>query len=70
MVEHGTPTGRHRTFTDAAVAHRRSTRRAHRIKADGLAAGKGVVVALTPAEAHAAVDDMLVAITGSAGARP
>ncbi len=40
------------------------------IKADGLAAGKGVVVAMTLAEAHAAVDDMLVGNrVGSAGAR-
>ena len=33
------------------------------VKADGLAAGKGVVVAMTPAEAHAAIDDMLSANT-------
>ena len=40
------------------------------IKADGLAAGKGVVVAMTADEAHAAVDVMLVGNTmGAAGAR-
>ena len=40
------------------------------IKADGLAAGKGVVVAMTLAEAHAAIDDMLVGNKmGAAGAR-
>jgi phosphoribosylamine--glycine ligase len=40
------------------------------IKADGLAAGKGVVVAMTVQEAHRAVDDMLVSLRiGEAGAR-
>src|SRR5205085_9702596 len=40
------------------------------VKADGLAAGKGVVVAMTADDAHAAVDAMLVAHSmGSAGAR-
>ncbi len=38
------------------------------IKADGLAAGKGVVVAMTMAEAEAAVDDMFDGAFGSAGA--
>jgi phosphoribosylamine--glycine ligase len=72
MVEHGIPTGCHRTFTDAAAAHTYVDRQGAPIviKADGLAAGKGVVVALTLAEAHAAVDDMLVGNRiGSAGTR-
>ncbi|MBL8325563.1 MAG: phosphoribosylamine--glycine ligase [Rubrivivax sp.] len=65
MQRHGIPTARHATFTDAAEAHAHV--RAHGapivIKADGLAAGKGVVVAATAAEAHAAIDDMLGANT-------
>ena len=61
MARHNIPTASYATFTDAALAH------AHVdavgapivIKADGLAAGKGVVVALELAEAHAAIDFML-----------
>jgi phosphoribosylamine--glycine ligase len=56
MQRHGIPTAHYATFTDAAAAH------AHIdavgapivVKADGLAAGKGVVVAMTLAEAHEA----------------
>ena len=63
MARHGIPTAHYATFTDPAAAH------AHIdtvgapivVKADGLAAGKGVVVALTEEEAHAAIDDMLAA---------
>ena len=72
MVEHGIPTGRHQTFSDAAAAHRYIDAQGAPIviKADGLAAGKGVVVAMTLADAHAAVDDMLVGNRmGEAGAR-
>ena len=62
MQRHGIPTGLYASFTDAAAAH------AHVdlvgapivVKADGLAAGKGVVVAMNVAEAHAAIDFMLV----------
>jgi hypothetical protein len=62
MARHGIPTAHYATFTDPAAAH------AHIdtvgapivVKADGLAAGKGVVVAMTLAEAHEAVDFMLV----------
>jgi phosphoribosylamine--glycine ligase len=61
MQRHGIPTARHATFTDAAAAHAHVD--AHGapivIKADGLAAGKGVVVAGSLAEAHAAIADML-----------
>jgi phosphoribosylamine--glycine ligase len=61
MQRHGIPTARHATFTDAAAAHAHVDAQGAPIviKADGLAAGKGVVVALTLAEAHAAIADML-----------
>ena len=62
MARHGIPTAHYATFTDAAAAH------AHVdavgapivVKADGLAAGKGVVVAMDLAEAHEAIDFMLL----------
>jgi phosphoribosylamine--glycine ligase len=72
MVRHRIPTAKHATFTDAAEAHAYIDREGAPIviKADGLAAGKGVVVATDAAEAHAAVDMMLVGNKmGSAGAR-
>jgi phosphoribosylamine--glycine ligase len=72
MRRHGIPTAESRTFTDAAQAHAYVDARGAPIvvKADGLAAGKGVVVAATPQEAHAAVDAMLVDHRmGEAGAR-
>jgi phosphoribosylamine--glycine ligase len=72
MQRHGIPTAASRTFTDAGEAHRYLDARGAPIviKADGLAAGKGVVVAASRDEAHAAVDAMLVHNTmGSAGAR-
>ncbi len=61
MQRHGIPTAAHETFADAAAAHAYVERVGAPIvvKADGLAAGKGVVVAMTLAEAHAAIDDML-----------
>ena len=74
MQRHGIPTGLYASFTDAAAAH------AHVdlvgapivVKADGLAAGKGVVVAMDLAEAHAAIDFMLLgdvlAVQHNAGA--
>ena len=65
MQRHGIPTAHYATFTHPVPAHEHV--RAHGapivIKADGLAAGKGVVVALTEEEAHAAIDDMLAANT-------
>ncbi len=72
MVRHGIPTARYATFADAAAAHRYVDAEGAPIvvKADGLAAGKGVVVATSPAEAHAAIDAMLVGnALGAAGAR-
>ncbi len=61
MQRHGIPTAAYETFTDAAAARAYVDRLGAPIvvKADGLAAGKGVVVAQTVAEAHAAIDDML-----------
>ena len=62
MTRHGIPTARFETFADAALAHAyvESVGAPIVVKADGLAAGKGVVVALSLAEAHAAIDMMLV----------
>ncbi len=61
MARHGIPTASHATFTDAQAAHAHVEANAAPIviKADGLAAGKGVVVAATASEAHAAIDMML-----------
>jgi phosphoribosylamine--glycine ligase len=68
MNRHGIPTALHATFTDAASAHAHVDAQGAPIviKADGLAAGKGVVVALTLAQAHEAIDAML----GSAAPAP
>ncbi len=72
MARHGIPTAQSRTFSDAGEA--RAYVAVHGapivVKADGLAAGKGVVVATTVDEAHAAIDAMLVGnALGAAGAR-
>jgi phosphoribosylamine--glycine ligase len=72
MIRHRIPTAAYGTFGDAASAHEYIDRQGAPIvvKADGLAAGKGVVVAATADEAHAAVDMMLVDNRmGAAGAR-
>ena len=72
MQRHGIPTAGYQTFTDAAAARAYVDGKGAPIviKADGLAAGKGVVVAMTLAEAHAAIDDMLMGNKmGAAGAR-
>jgi phosphoribosylamine--glycine ligase len=72
MVQHRIPTATHRSFVDAALAHAYVDEKGAPIviKADGLAAGKGVVVAMTAAEAHSAIDAMLVSgQLGQAGAR-
>ena len=72
MQRHGIPTAEYRTFSDAAAARAYVRQRGAPIvvKADGLAAGKGVVVAGTVAEAEAAIESMLVGNTlGSSGAR-
>ena len=62
MQRHGIPTAEFETFSDAALAHAYVDRKGAPIvvKADGLAAGKGVVVAMTLAEAHEAIDFMLL----------
>ena len=75
MKRHGIPTADYETFTDAQAAHTYVEIKGAPIviKADGLAAGKGVVVAMTLDEAHAAVDMMLApdgdGAFGAAGAR-
>lgn len=62
MLRHGIPTASGETFDNATAAHRYLDQHLLPvvIKADGLAAGKGVVVAQTLQEAHAAVEAMLV----------
>jgi phosphoribosylamine--glycine ligase len=70
MARHNIPTAKFGTFTDAAAAHAYIDANGAPIvvKADGLAAGKGVVVAQTADEAHAAVESMLSANSmGEAG---
>jgi phosphoribosylamine--glycine ligase len=64
MQRHGIPTALYATFTDAATAHAHVDKHGVPIviKADGLAAGKGVVVAMTAEEAHAAIDHMLTKV--------
>jgi phosphoribosylamine--glycine ligase len=72
MVKHNIPTGLHRTFLSADLAKAFVAQRGAPIvvKADGLAAGKGVVVAATVEEAHAAIDRMLNdKALGAAGSR-
>ncbi len=72
MKRHGIPTAEYQTFSVAADAHDYVSRKGAPIvvKADGLAAGKGVVVAMTLDEAHAAIDMMLSDNRlGDAGAR-
>lgn len=61
MIRHGIPTAAYATFSDAKVAHDYVNQQGAPIviKADGLAAGKGVVVAMTLEEAHQAIDNML-----------
>ena len=62
MKRHSIPTAEYDTFTDAAAAHAYVDSKGAPIvvKADGLAAGKGVVVAMSAAEAHEAIDFMLL----------
>ena len=72
MKRHGIPTAEYQTFSNALEAHAYIDAKGAPIviKADGLAAGKGVVVAMHLAEAHAAVDMMLADNKlGNAGAR-
>ena len=72
MKRHGIPTANYQTFSNALEAHAYIDANGAPIviKADGLAAGKGVVVAMSLEEAHAAVDMMLADNKlGNAGAR-
>ena len=72
MMRHNIPTAAYATFTNAKLAHNYVAAQGAPIviKADGLAAGKGVVVAMEEAEAHAAIDAMLSDNKlGDAGAR-
>ncbi len=72
MARHKIPTAAYQTFSDVAQAHAYIDQRGAPIvvKADGLAAGKGVVVAMNVEEAHSAVDMMLLDNKmGDAGAR-
>tara|TARA_R110001599_G_scaffold353676_1_gene595244 strand:- start:309862 stop:311133 length:1272 start_codon:yes stop_codon:yes gene_type:complete len=72
MHRHAIPTAEYQTFSDVTVAHDHIQQKGAPIviKADGLAAGKGVVVAMTLDEAHQAVDTMLSDNKfGDAGAR-
>ncbi|OGQ50910.1 MAG: phosphoribosylamine--glycine ligase [Deltaproteobacteria bacterium RIFCSPLOWO2_02_FULL_53_8] len=72
MHRHAIPTARYQTFSDSQAAHNFIDREGAPIviKADGLAAGKGVVVAMSTDEAHAAIDMMLSDNKlGDAGAR-
>ncbi|PPB80299.1 phosphoribosylamine--glycine ligase [Albidovulum inexpectatum] len=66
----GAPTARWARFTEAEAArdHIRAKGAPIVVKADGLAAGKGVIVAMTEEEALAAVDDMFAGAFGAAGA--
>jgi phosphoribosylamine---glycine ligase len=72
MARHGIPTAAYQTFTEVqpAITYIRSQGAPIVVKADGLAAGKGVVVALSEDEAIQAVEDMLAGNSfGSAGHR-
>ncbi len=72
MVRHNIPTAAYATFNDVKSAHDYVNTQGAPIviKADGLAAGKGVVVAMSLDEAHEAIDSMLSDNKlGSAGAR-
>ena len=66
MKRHGIPTAEYETFTDAVAAHAYVDEKGVPIvvKADGLAAGKGVVVAMTLHEAHEAIEFMLGGLDG------
>jgi len=72
LARHGIPTAHYAVFTelDAALAHLQQVGAPIVVKADGLAAGKGVIVAMTLAEAEDAVRDMLAGNAfGAAGSR-
>lgn len=70
LARHNIPSAEYQTFTDqaAAIDYVRDKGAPIVVKADGLAAGKGVIVAMTEAEAEAAIADMLAGnVFGEAG---
>jgi len=69
-AKYGIPTGAYERFTDrdAALAYVRDKGAPIVVKADGLAAGKGVTVAMTLVEAEQAVEDLFAGAFGAAGA--
>lgn len=71
MMRHGIPTAAYATFEEAHLAHQYIDQQGAPIviKADGLAAGKGVVVAMSLDEAHQAIDHMFSGALGGAGHR-
>lgn len=72
MIQHNIPTAKYQTFSDTeqAIAYVKAEGAPIVIKADGLAAGKGVIVALTESEAIEAINDMLSGNKfGDAGSR-
>ncbi len=72
MIRHNIPTAAYESFTDKdlAIAYIKQQGAPIVVKADGLAAGKGVIVASTEAEAISAVEDMLSGnVFGEAGNR-
>ena len=72
MIKYNIPTAKYQTFTDAndAIAYVKAEGAPIVIKADGLAAGKGVIVAMTEQEAVDAINDMLSGNKfGDAGSR-
>ncbi|GAD02316.1 phosphoribosylamine--glycine ligase [Agarivorans albus] len=72
LARHDIPTGYYQTFTEvaSAIAYVKEQGAPIVVKADGLAAGKGVIVAMTEAEAIAAIEDMLADNAfGEAGSR-
>ncbi|MFA6986247.1 MAG: phosphoribosylamine--glycine ligase, partial [Arenimonas sp.] len=72
LARHRIPTGTYEVFDDVtrAIDHVRAVGAPIVIKADGLAAGKGVIVAMTLDEAEAAIRDMLSGnVFGAAGSR-
>lgn len=73
MARHGIPTAGYRTFSgnqvDEAKAFLRTLRPPYVVKADGLAAGKGVIISSTLEEAEAALEDIFGGRFGAAGAK-
>lgn len=73
MARHGIPTAAYRTFTalqkDEAVEFMRGLKPPYVVKADGLAAGKGVVISSSLDEAVASLDSIFAGRFGSAGAK-